>query len=492
MIGRRLDEGKTYRIGLIGNKTTLMPFWELFISQGSGRVLSELGIVAAALPGNAAGEGFGPGMELPVYPGFKAMLDAHPDINLVIESVGDPSLLAELRAGLPSHVGLVERTAASFFIRLLSTEQMWMACRVDLMHTQALLRSIIDQFSEEILFMSPEGRILDVNESVARHLGLTKRDIVGRLPQDVMRDDRCRGLETCDSPFAATVRNCERSEAVVTQVDDEGRMRYFRIYTYPICDEQGNLVNVVVMRRDITRRTEMEQRLQQSEKLASIGQLSTYIAHEIRNPLFAISGFANALLRQPNLDVSAREKLSIILEESRRLDGILKSIANFARPTEAREQAVDVNRTVEHTVEIMGADCEKAGARLAIRLAPDLARAKADPELIKQCLINLLRNAIESMPDGGDVTVTTGMSGTFVALSVQDTGVGIPAELRDKVFSPFFSTKGKGSGLGLAMIRKIMDDIGGDVDLSSVEGRGTTVTLLLPPALAVAEHPPAA
>lgn len=486
MIPQALDEGKRYKIGLIGNKTSLLPFWELFVNQGSGRVLSDLGVAAAALPGrDVSGEPFGPGMSLPVYPHFQDMLAAHPEINLVIESTGDLELLAELRRGLPPTVTLVERAAASFFVRLLTTEQMWIACKVDLMHTQTLLKSISDQLSDEIFFLTPEGVIRDLNQTALSRLGRDKKDLVGRHFREVFDGTACPEREdVCDSPLETTMRTGEPSEAVQAEVDPSGRMRYYRIYAYPIFDE-GRLIHLVAMRRDITRRTEMEQRLQQSEKLASIGQLSTYIAHEIRNPLFAISGFANSLLRQGNQDEASREKLGIILEESKRLDTILKSILNFTRPTESRDSSMDLNRVVEDTLEILGVDCERAGAQVSTVLAENLAQVKADPELIKQCLINLVRNAVEAMPEGGRIVVRTGMIRDMVALEVQDTGQGIPLDVRDKVFSPFFSTKGKGSGLGLAMIRKIMDDIGGDVQLTSKEGAGTTVTLLLPPVLAV-------
>jgi PAS domain S-box-containing protein len=480
-----LDQGKRYLVGVIGNKTSLLPFWELFVSQGSGNVLSELGLVAAALAGEVPGEPFGPGMSLPVYPDFRAMLAAHPEINLVLESTGERDLLRDLRRDLPSEVALVERAAAGFFVRLLSTEQMWVACKVDLMHTQTLLKSISDQLSDDIFFLSPQGHVVDVNETACKRLGRGKKEFIGRNFREVFQSVHCPPPENvCDTPVETTVRTGEPSEAVQSEIDDAGRVRYYRIYTYPIFDDVGRLINVVAMRRDITRRTEMEQRLQQSEKLASIGQLSTYIAHEIRNPLFAISGFANSLLRQGNQDQASREKLGIILEESKRLDTILKSIINFSRPTEGRETAMDVNAVAEQSAEIMRQDCDKAGARLRLEPGQGLAKAQADPEMIKQCLINLIKNSIEAMPEGGDIIVRTAMAADRVTVEVADTGPGIPLDVRDKVFSPFFSTKGKGSGLGLAMIRKIMDDIGGDVTLSSVEGQGASVTLHLPPALA--------
>ena len=255
---------------------------------------------------------------------------------------------------------------------------------------------------------------------------------------------------------------------------------------YPIFDSQGRLTHVAEMRRDVTNRTRMEQRLQQSERLASIGELSTYLAHEIRNPLFAISGFANSLMRNESMDDNAREKAGIILQESKRLDGILTSILNFARPTEGAGGAdgeVDVNELVRETMNVMTLDCEKLCIVPRVELGEGLPLGKGDPELLKQALINLVKNAKEAMPSGGTLAIRTGLKRGRVTLAVEDTGIGIAANNLPKVFNPFFSTKDKGAGLGLAMIKKIFDDLGGDVHIESVEGRGTTVTLAMPPAL---------
>jgi signal transduction histidine kinase len=288
-------------------------------------------------------------------------------------------------------------------------------------------------------------------------------------------------------PLERALARRELAEATLPHVDDEGRMHYTREYAYPIVEDNGAFTSVLFIRRDITNRTHMEQRLQQAEKLASIGELSTYIAHEIRNPLFAIAGFANALLREAH-DDKTRERLGIILEESQRLDSILKSILTFARPVESAPGQTDMNQVVRETMDLMGLACENQSILVDLSLADDAPLVKADPELIKQCLINLVKNSLEAMPGGGKLFVRTGLMAQHALLEVEDTGHGIPVELRDKVFSPFFSTKGKGSGLGLARIKKILDDLGGTVELVSIPGEGTRVALLLPPLLAVAKQ----
>lgn len=480
---------KPYRIGIIGDKSSLVPFWDLFASLGNERVLGQMGLEALALrDGLAPGEGFPPGLQLPVHPNWRAMFSAHPELSMVIETTGRKELLSDLRANLPPEVALVERAAASFFIRLLSSDQMWVACKLDLLNTQALLKTVIDQLKEEILLVNTAGLVLDCNKAVLDRLGLMKSQVAGQPARAFFRpQEQDNGLG--GHPLEQALATGQATEGTLPHVDAEGRLHYTREYANPILDEQGRVASVLCIRRDITSRVQMEQRLQQSEKLASIGELSTYIAHEIRNPLFAIGGFANALLRDAT-DPKTREKLGIIVKESTRLDGILKSILTFARPSEPAPGQCDVNDVARQTMDIMRLACENQGVLAELDLAPDLPLVLAAPELIQQCLINLVKNAVEAMPSGGTLVVRTSFSGAHVLLAVEDTGVGIPAEIRDKVFSPFFSTKGKGSGLGLAMIRKILDDMGGHAELASKPGAGTRVTLLLPPQLAVAKQEP--
>ncbi len=482
-----LRADKPYRIGIIGDKTSLVPFWEMFASLGNERVLGQLGLEALALHEEAPADGlFSKSLGLPVYAGWREMLTNHPGLTMVIETTGRETLIQALRQGLPASVALVERAAASFFLRLLSSDQLWVACQVDLLHTQTLLKNVIDQLKEEIVLTDAQGRVLDCNKALLERVGLKKAEVAGQQLREFFTLPETQDNSTA-SPLEQALTTLQTAEATFPQVDADGRMHYVREYVYPILDEAGKPLSLLCIRRDITNRTQMEQRLQQSERLASIGEMSTYIAHEIRNPLFAIGGFANQLLREAQ-DGKSREKLEIIVAESRRLDGILKSILNFARPVESTPGMADVNRIVRETMDLMGMACESQSIEPVLALTADLPLVKADPELIKQCLINLVKNSVEAMPTGGMLTVRTGLAPAHVTLEVEDTGVGILPETRDKVFSPFFSTKGKGSGLGLAMIKKILDDLGGHVELASVPGVGTRVTLLLPPHLAVAKQ----
>ncbi|MDR3073985.1 MAG: PAS domain S-box protein [Deltaproteobacteria bacterium] len=350
--------------------------------------------------------------------------------------------------------------------------------------THELFDTLIDQLDEEILIVDSNDAVLALNARLLESWGGTRADYLGKPCASLDRPE-LNGANSL-SFFDMVKRTGKRVTETYTDVAPDGRMNYYHVNAFPLRDKAGDIRGLVLARRNTTAEMQIEQRLYQSQKMASIGELSTYIAHEIRNPLFAIGGFANALLRAPGLDESAQEKARIILEESKRLDDILKSIINFARPTEQTLGDVEVNAVAAQTVEIMGIGTEK-NIPIVLELARNMPKAYGNAEMLKQCLINLIKNAQEAMAKG-TIHVRTRYLDATVYLEVEDDGPGIPQELQEQIFSPFFSTKDKGAGLGLAMTRKILNEIGGKLILHSKVGHGTLVSLALKPVLAVAEE----
>lgn len=422
---------------------------------------------------------------VPRFADAAALFAAQPGLRMVIDLTDDGRHMADLRAAAPAGVSLLDAGGALWVWEMLASEKLCSTCNLHLREARDLFATLIDQVDEDILLLDTEGRIVDLNRNILQRKGGAKDDWIGTCCWQLDGASFCCPPEHGGCTFRETVSTGHKAERIHTRVNDDGRVQYFRVYTYPVTDDAGRLTRVIEMRRDITNRTNMEIRLQQAEKMAAIGELSTYVAHEIRNPLFAIGGFANSLLRSPSLDEAARGKVQVILEESRRLDTILKSILNFARPTSPVQGEVDLNLLARQTMELMSLGFDQRRITVDMQPAPDIPKAHGDGEMLKQCLINLVKNAQEAMPDGGRLTVRTGMNPQHVYVAVADTGVGIPPELHDKIFSPFFSTKEKGAGIGLAMSRKIIEEMGGKVDLQSQVGKGTTITLYLLPLLAV-------
>ena len=428
------------------------------------------------------------------HPTLEAMLAAHPDLHLLLDLRDDPAAFAALKAALPAlapalapTLSVGDRHTFSFLEALLGAGLLRRAWRVELEQTRSVLETLFEQSDDEILLLDAHGLVLDANTRACARRGLTRDELLGRAYAQLDSPPHtCRQQDDTPCPVRLAMESGLIQEATLPLVEQDGGLRTLRVVAYPILSTDGVLESLLEVRRDITEMLEMHRRLQQSERLAAIGELSTYIAHEIRNPLFAIAGFANALVRSPTLDEDARQKASIILDESRRLDAILKSTLNFARPLQSAEvspTALDCNQLVQDTAELFALKCREQGIALQLRLTPSLPLIQVDGELVKQCVINCIKNAMEALEQqgtAGNIILRTAFSPPFVSIAVEDDGPGIPEDIRPRIFNPFFSTKNQGSGLGLAMTKKIIEEMGGEVHLVSQEGQGATITLTLP------------
>ena len=222
-----------------------------------------------------------------------------------------------------------------------------------------------------------------------------------------------------------------------------------------------------------------EQSLRDKERLASLGEMSAGIAHEIRNPLGIISSSAQ-LLDAEFTGRDARQLLDIIQEESARLNSLITDFLFFGRQLEPQLCECDLAALVARDVDSLRPGAEQKGIELSFEADCDPCPAEADPAMIRQVLLNLLLNALDATEPGGSVAVELRRGPAGFSIVVSDDGCGIPAELRGKVFDPFFTTKGNGTGLGLANSYKIAQSHGGELTFESVVGRGSTFTLTLP------------
>lgn len=217
-----------------------------------------------------------------------------------------------------------------------------------------------------------------------------------------------------------------------------------------------------------------------AEKLAAIGKMAAHVAHEIRNPLAVVGGFARALLKNPTDGKRVAKSAKIISEETARLEGLLRGVMDFSRPAEPVFQSGNLNETIETALETLREQLETANVSLRTDFDRSLPDFPYDEMQLRQVLHNLVRNAVEAMPDGGELTLATSRNGDFAALSVTDTGIGIPVEQLGGLFQPFFTTKEKGTGLGLAATKKIVDDHGGHLSVKSEPGQGAVFRIELP------------
>lgn len=231
----------------------------------------------------------------------------------------------------------------------------------------------------------------------------------------------------------------------------------------------GGLTGVLVDRERREAR-----RVSEAENLALLGMAAAAVAHELKNPLVAIGGFAQRIYRDLEEEHPHRDKLRIIVEQAGYMEGLLRDMLDFSRPVELRPAPVALNQLVDEVLAMASQPAEEAGVGFASRLDPAVGVLPVDAGRLRQVLLNLVLNAVQASPAGGLVSVATSRDGNKeVVFSVADQGPGIPPEIREKIFLPFFTTKAKGTGLGLAICNKLVKAHGGCLEVKDAPKRGS-------------------
>jgi signal transduction histidine kinase/DNA-binding response OmpR family regulator len=220
--------------------------------------------------------------------------------------------------------------------------------------------------------------------------------------------------------------------------------------------------------------------LVQSAKLAAVGELAAGVAHELNNPLTTILGFAELMWEDASDDTPYRRDLEDIASEAQRARDIVRNLLDFARQSEACKEMTNINQIIRETTDMIRYHLEKSGLIIEEDYATGIGLIALDSRQMKQVFLNLLSNAVQSMPNGGRLSLCTARIGNEIAVSIGDTGIGIPVEIRERIFDPFFTTKASGTGLGLSVSRGIVQEHGGRITVESEERRGSTFTVWLP------------
>ncbi len=220
--------------------------------------------------------------------------------------------------------------------------------------------------------------------------------------------------------------------------------------------------------------------ISRAEHLATLGEMATGLAHEIRNPLAGIAGVIDIIGRDLPATSPARAVVKDVRQEITQINRILTDLLETARPHPPQICRSNLNTTVEHTVMLARQQVLSRPIKIELQEAPDLPEVEHDSDQIHQVLLNLLLNAVQAMEDGGTVGVEIGSREGYASVVVSDTGRGIPAQLLPNIFRPFFTTKGNGTGLGLSLARRIVEEHHGRIEVSSVVGKGSRFEVLLP------------
>ncbi|GAB4271183.1 MAG: hypothetical protein Kow0029_08600 [Candidatus Rifleibacteriota bacterium] len=256
--------------------------------------------------------------------------------------------------------------------------------------------------------------------------------------------------------------------------------KIIEVNAFPFRDEQGRMLGTVFFIKDVTQMSAMEDQLKRADRLSALGVLAAGIAHEIRNPLTGMKMIVQLLEREFSGDDSRREPLGIIQKEIDRLEGIIGNLLDFARPTKPKAVEVDVGKVLDDCYLLVKNQLRKQGINFSRSTDGDYPLVIGDPDQLKQVFINIMTNAIQALSSGGSLKIYFEHRDESLVVAFEDTGSGIPADKLQDIFNPFMTTKEDGTGLGLSMAQRIVEEHGGKIEVQSSLGEGSTFYVYLP------------
>ncbi len=336
---------------------------------------------------------------------------------------------------------------------------------------EAELENIFRSITDMVYFTDMDYTIKSVNKAVEDKLGLNKKEIIGKKCYEVFHGMK-EPWQRC--PHHRTV---EKKASFVEEIEDPNMGGTFLISTSPIFDLSGNFLGTVHIVRDITELKYIREKLQSAERMAALGEVAAKVAHEIRNPLVSIGGFAQRLERK--LEGNLREYASIIYNEVKRLEDILKDILGFVREIRLSITDVNLNELITNVISLLDGEIHERGLTLEKHLG-DVPSVKLDYDRMKEAILNILTNAIQAVLVQGKIIVKTYKTNGYAVIEITDTGTGIDEKDLPFIFDPFYTTKTSGTGLGLAITRRIVEEHNGRIEVKSRLGEGTTFKIFLP------------
>ncbi len=323
------------------------------------------------------------------------------------------------------------------------------------------LNAVLDSMSDGVIAVNSDGVITTFNRAAAAILSREPAEAVGRRYAD----------EFGDAPAArsgARFRELRAQDGAKVPVSERAA---------PIADGTGDQLGTVYVFQDLSELEALREEVRRKDRLAALGQMAATIAHEIRNPLGGIQGFAALLQRDVPQNDPRRRLVEKILSGTRSLDRVVNELLEYTRPVELRLEPIDLRTVVSGAIEFL------PGVPPTIAITnsvADRAEIRGDAAKLRQVFLNILLNAVQAVGDSGEIDISAVSTSTDIVVAVRDTGSGIAPEHLDKVFMPFFTTREKGTGLGLAAAAKIVESHGGAIEVESKSGTGATFRVRLP------------
>ncbi len=328
--------------------------------------------------------------------------------------------------------------------------------------TTEYLSNLLESISDGVIATDLDGKIIIFNRSATQILGYTTEEVTGKPFEKIFG----RKFHQDTQNLKSNILKAKSGRMVPVAEKDSA-----------IIDSTGKPIGMVKVFQDLTEILELKASIQQKERLALIGEMSATIAHEIRNPLGGIRGFASFLAKDIPESHPTHKYVEKILQGIQILEKIVNDLLEYTRPIELQYKRFPLSKILEESIEILNPDKEKISVMIK---CPQTMEILGDEDKLKQVFRNIFSNSIQSIKDRGKITITAQQENNFVRIEVKDTGSGIKKDVLPKIFSPFFTTKEKGTGLGLAISQKIINAHNGQIKAESKYGKGTKITIWLP------------
>lgn len=347
---------------------------------------------------------------------------------------------------------------------------------------KGLLETILQSIREGLVVVDGQGKVAYANEAVARLLGGDAEEMTGRSLDQALPSLDWEGLMGLDPEAWTQMMN---REIEVTYPEH----RIVEFYVVPLQVVQGaeeDAEGALILLRDVTSERARQESTVETKRLEAITLLAAGVAHEIGNPLNSLNIHLQIMerelrdVKEKEIRDSLQELVEVSSNEIKRLDQIIHSFLRALRPTQPQREPVEVTSLLEDTLKGMEREISDRGVWVEREFPEKLPTLQLDKGQMHQAFYNLIRNALQAMTDGGILTLGVRVSDTAVAVSFSDTGSGIQAEDLGAIFQPYHTTKEEGTGLGLMIVQRIMQDHGGQIEIETRPDQGTTVTLLLP------------
>jgi two-component system sensor histidine kinase HydH len=344
------------------------------------------------------------------------------------------------------------------------------------------LLSNINAIATEMIENLPEGIILTDNRLKIRYIN----DIASKMfdvdTQSAVGQDSVEVLpENIYSIKTSKAKNGKITESETTIKQTKEQEIPASIFVTEVITEDGTFVGLMYIIKDLTQLKKLQDEVLRKDKLSIIGNLAAGVAHEVRNPLSSIKGYALHFRDMFPEHSENREAAQILINETERMNRTVTELLEISRPSDIKPQITDIRIILQNTLKLVRADSE-AGPKIDITLdvSENISTVFIDPDRFQQVLMNVFLNSIQAMPEGGQLLISVYPQNSDIVLVISDTGIGLSKETRKRIFDPYFSTKTTGTGLGLAIVQKIVEAHRGRIVVESEEGTGTSIIITIP------------